>query len=48
VHIERFNAGGRLLDRAPPQSKRQRLNALSMEQFPFSVCLESSSIAISF
>ena len=48
VHIERFNAGGRLIIGALPQAKHQRLNALTMLQFPFSVFVETGSIAISF
>ena len=48
VHIQGLNTGGRLLIGALPQSKLQRLNALTMVQFPFSVFVETGSIAISF
>jgi hypothetical protein len=48
VHFERFSVGGRSRICARPQSKHRRLNALTMEQFPFSVYVESGSIAISF
>ena len=47
VHIERINAGGHVFSRALPQSKHQRLNALTMKQFPFSFFVVSGSIAIS-
>jgi len=46
VHVERFNARGRVVSRALPQSKHQRLNALPMLQFPFPILVESGSIAV--
>jgi hypothetical protein len=49
VHVERFDARGRFLVLmcARPQSNQQRLNALTMLQFPISVFVESGPIAIS-
>jgi hypothetical protein len=48
VHVERSLARRCWLRRAIPQRKPQRLNALTVVQFPLSVLLESRSIAVSF
>jgi hypothetical protein len=43
----RFNARRRVLVGALPQSKHQRLNALTTVHFALSILVESGSIAIS-
>jgi hypothetical protein len=48
VHVQRCGARRRFfVVRAFPQSRHQRLNALTMMQFAFPVLVESSSITIS-
>ena len=47
VHVEDCHVRGRLLIRALPQPKHQRLNALTTVQFARSILVKSRAIAIS-